>query len=203
LSEPEKLTAVVDYLNKFLPLDGLELQRQRNAVKLAKAGRGTPVIGHLATKVDFLDFDTVRRDLDRALTSSEYDPEDAVTAACSVIESMCRSVLMELGLALPAKKDISGLYRAVREPLGLAPERSDLPPQIADDVRKVLSGLTTAVEGIGALRTHAGDAHGQERGSRRIDSRIASLAIHTASTVTLCVLETWQQKFPTKPLKRH
>jgi hypothetical protein len=104
---------------------------------------------------------------------------------------------------LPARKDISALYKAVREPLGISPDRADFPQEIVDDVRKILSGLTTAVEGIGALRTHAGDAHGRERGFKRIDARIARLAIHSASTLALFMLETWQQKYPTKAIIRH
>jgi hypothetical protein len=54
-----------------------------------------------------------------------------------------------------------------------------------------------------ALRTHGGDAHGRERGFARIDYRIASLAIHAASTVALFVIETWQRKFPSRELPLH
>ena len=74
---------------------------------------------------------------------------------------------------------------------------------IADDVRKILSGLATAIEGIGALRTHGGDAHGRERGYTRIDQRIASLAIHAASTVALFLIQTWQRKYPQRVLPVH
>ena len=87
-------------------------------------------------------------------------PEDAVTAACSLIESVCRSILAELELPMPAKKDIDGLIKSVQEPLGLSPARSDFPTEIEADVRQVLGGLTSVAKGIGALRTHAGDAHG-------------------------------------------
>ncbi|WP_460255511.1 abortive infection family protein [Acidiphilium sp. MT5] len=112
-------------------------------------------------------------------------------------------MLIELQLPLPAKRDISSLYKAIRDPLGLSPERTNLAPEIAEDVRKVLSGLITSIEGIGSLRTHGGDAHGRERGFRRVDARIARLAIHSASTAALFILETWQQKFPAKPLIAH
>ena len=74
-----------------------------------------------------IDFDTVNRDLDRPLARAETDPEDAVTSACSVVESVCRSVLVELGVPLPAKKDVQGLYQAVRDPLGLTPTSKALP----------------------------------------------------------------------------
>ena len=60
-----------------------------------------------------------------------------------------------------------------------------------------------AVQGVGALRTHAGDAHGRERGFRRIDPRIARLSIYSASAVILFLIETWEKKHPTKKLHWH
>jgi len=203
VQEPERLEQVLGYLNSYLMHDGYELQRQGSNSRLTKRGTSAPVISALSATVATIDFDTVQRDLDRALASAETDPEDAVTAACSVIESVCRSVLGELGLPLPAQLDVQGLYKAVREPLGLAPGKEDVSPEIAGDVRAILGGLNAAVQGIGALRTHAGDAHGRGRGFRRLDSRIARLAIHAASGIALFVIETWQKKSPTKPLHAH
>ena len=203
VQEPERLEQVLGYLNSYLMHDGYELQRQGSNSRLTKRGTSAPVISALSATVATIDFDTVQRDLDRALASAETDPEDAVTAACSVIESVCRSVLGELGLPLPAQLDVQGLYKAVREPLGLAPGREDVSPEIAGDVRAILGGLNAAVQGIGALRTHAGDAHGRGRGFRRLDSRIARLAIHAASGIALFVIETWQKKSPAKPLHAH
>jgi Abortive infection C-terminus len=197
---PEKGANVIAYLNQFLAYDGLELQRQGQRIQLLKAGSSTPVVSHLADLAEVISFDTVQRDLDRALGSIQTYPEDSITAACSTIESVCRSILVELGEPLPSKKDVQGLYNAVKKPLGLSPDRTDVDAQIADDVRKVLSGLATTIEGIGALRTHAGDAHGRERGHSRVDERIARLAIHSATTVSLFLIETWQKKFPTRTL---
>ena len=159
-----------------------------------KQGSSAAVIGAITGKTATLDFGTVGRDLERAIQNADHDPEDAVTAACATLEAVCRSILVELGLPLPAKKDVSGLMKAVQAPLDLSPGRPDLPDLIAGDVRKVLSGLTTATEGIGALRTHGGDAHGRERGHPRIDPGIARLAIHAASTVSLFLIETWERK---------
>lgn len=168
-----------------------------------EAGFAPPVLGSLSGAAEILNFDTVSRDLERALASAQHDPEDAITAACSTVESVCRSILIEVGESLPDKKDIKALFGAVRKPLGLGADRADLDPLIVDDVRKILSGLATVVEGIGALRTHGGDAHGRERGYTRLDRRIASLAIHAASTIALFLIETWQRKYPLRDLKLH
>jgi len=56
---------------------------------------------------------------------------------------------------------------------------------------------------LGAATHDPGDAHGRERGYRRIDPRIARLAINSASTVSLFLVETWQKRHPTKQLKSH
>ena len=113
-----------------------------------------------------------------------------------------RSILVELGEPFPPKKDIQGLYNAVKWPLALSPDRSDIDPLIANDVRQILSGLATVIAGVGSLRTHGGDAHGREKGYARIDARIARLSIHSASTTSLFLIETWQRKFPARPLPK-
>lgn len=192
----------LDYLNGRLAFDGLKLERSGIKVRLVSTTGTGAVVHALGAAIELLDLDTVHRDLERALASAEADPEDAVTAACSVVESVCRSILDASGLEWPAKEDVSGLYKAVRDPLGLNPTKDGVPDEIAADVRDALSGLTTAVKGIGALRTHGGDAHGRERGFKRIDPRIARLAIHSASAVALFLLETWQLRFPEKALPR-
>jgi Abortive infection C-terminus len=80
--------------------------------------------------------------------------------------------------------------------------RGRIHARMVDPGLAILSGLATVVEGIGALRTHGGDAHGRERGYKRLDRRIASLAIHAASTIALFLIETWQRKYPKRDLHR-
>lgn len=196
IDDPERGNAVVEHLNRRLAFDRLVLRRRGTKVELVDAQSNAPIISALTEALAPIDFDTVTRDLERALANADSDPEDAVTSACSVVESVCRSIIVELGLQMPAKKDIQNLYKTVRDHLALDPGgafRSD----IMDDVRLTLSGLASCIQGVGNLRTHGGDAHGRERGfARSIDPRIARLAIHTASAVTLFLIETWQLKHP-------
>lgn len=166
-------------------------------------GPNVPAVDALKRSAGVYDLDTVQRDLDRAEASVESDPEDAVTAACSTLESVCRSILIELDIPFPEKLDLKSLFKQLRDPLGLSAGQTDVSSEIAEDVRRILNGLGNVVEGIGALRTHAGDAHGRERGYRRIDARIARLAVHGAATASLFLIETWQRKFPAKPLPRY
>ncbi|MBA4044665.1 MAG: hypothetical protein C0471_09640, partial [Erythrobacter sp.] len=194
LSAPEKATAVRDHMNASMEADGLAVTLVGGKAHIVERTGTGLIVEPFISKITKLDFDTVQIEIARALPSLATDPEDAVTAACSLIEAVCRSVLIELGLPLPAKRDIDGLLRAVQEPLGLSPGRTDLPAEVEQDIRQILGGLTSVTKGVGALRTHAGDAHGRERGFRRIDARIARLALNSASSAALFLIESWERK---------
>lgn len=146
------------------------------------------------------DFDTVMDEIERARMFIDDDPEDAITAACSLAESVCRSILVELNLPLPKEMSVAPLYRAVREPLGLSPNKDIPDSRNADDVRTILGGLSNAMSGIGALRSHSGDAHGREKGTKRVDARIARLAVSSASALAVFLIESWDRKYPEREL---
>jgi hypothetical protein len=191
LNEPDKHAAVVEYLNKRLKFDGYELRAIGNLWKLFSLGTGSIAAESFASAITTLDYSSVEADLQRALAQADNDPEDAITSACSTVESVCKCILDDMGKEYPTKQDIRGLVTEVSKHLNLSPGREDLPSEWAADIKQVLGGLASVTGGIGALRTHAGDAHG--RGKRRIpvDARIARLAIHAASTVSLFFIETW------------
>ncbi len=202
VKEPEKGEAVIAHLNRYLAFDGYRLAKSGNRVMLIAVSDFAPSVQSLAAAATVFDLDTVALDLSRATALVDADPELAVTSANALVESVCRSILAELGLALPEKKDVQGLYKAVRAPLGLAHDKEGIAAEILKDVQSALSGLITVIQSIGSLRTHVGGAHGRERGARRIDARIARLALHSASAVALFLIETWQLRFPGRVLPR-
>ena len=61
-------------------------------------------------------------------------------------------------------------------------------------MKKIISGLLSIVNGIGAFRTHASSAHGQGRKVYKLKPRHARLAVHSANTLAMFVLETWDEK---------
>jgi len=187
VDEPQKLKAVVEYLNRRLVLDGFEVRQVGRSYRLIGTTVETPAALALRERIEALDLDSVQRDFERAI--KEGDPEDAVTAACSTVESVCKCLLDLMGQPYPAKQDVGGLTREVSRHLNLSPDRADIAP----DIKQILGGLASVTGGIGALRTHAGDAHGRGKGTAKVDARIARLAVHAASTVSLFLVETWQR----------
>ena len=90
---------------------------------------------------------------------------------------------------MPAKQDLKPVWNVVRKDLGFDPSRVE-----DQDLETILTGLLALVDGIGALRTHASSAHGAGKKSYKLESRHSRLAVHSAHTVALFVLESWARK---------
>lgn len=178
---------MVEYLNRRLSSDGLCVVNRGESYVLVRMGEDTELIEAVDEAVDWLDWDSVRSEVSRAREHIVSDPEDAVTAACSIVESICKCLLDEMGKPYPNKQDICGLVREVSRHLDLSPGQKDLPA----DIKQILSGLVSVTAGVGALRTHGGDAHGRGRGESTVDPRTARLAVHAASAISLFYVETW------------
>lgn len=191
IGDNEGLQKLVEYLNNHLAFDDLMVAREGRNIQVLSISSLSDVAGELSNRQLPLSFSAVKEEVARGLATAETDPPAAITAACVLIESVCRSILFELQIDPPSKRDIEGLLRAVQVPLKLSPSRTDLPDLIANDIRQVLGGLTSVAKGVGALRSHGGTAHARAVGQPPVDARIARFAINSASTIAIFLVETW------------
>lgn len=156
-------------------------------------GRVIPLVGSSTRALaDFIrdrDFGAVDTEFQRAIDNTEKNPREAVSAAANILESVCKIYIEDEGLEMPSKQDLQNVWNPVRKHLGFDPA------QVEDqDLQKILSGLLSVVHGVGALRTHSSSAHGAGRRVYRLEPRHARLAIHSAHTLTLFILESWAKK---------
>jgi hypothetical protein len=94
----------------------------------------------------------------KALEQRTTDPEGAITAARTLLESVCKTVLDDADEPYGGHEDLPKLYRKAAKSLTLGPgEYSN------EQIRRILGGATSVVEGIGGLRNQHGDAHGKGR----------------------------------------
>ncbi len=135
---------------------------------------------------DLVSIDT---EFNRALSNVESSPREAVSAASNILESICKVYITDEGLDAPAKQDLKPVWSIVRKHLGFDPSTVE-----DQDLQQILSGLISVVDGIGALRTHASSAHGAGKTSYKIEPRHARLAVHSAHTVALFILESWNKR---------
>lgn len=158
--------------------------------------RGGKITGSVGTPSrsldDFIrqmDVPSLDQEFTRALSNVDGNPREAVSAASNILESLCKVYIADEGLDMPAKQDLKPVWNVVRKDLGFDPSIVE-----DQDLQVILTGLFSIVDGIGALRTHASSAHGAGKTSYKLEPRHAKLAIHSAHTVTLFVLESWNRK---------
>jgi hypothetical protein len=176
--------------------------REKIHAVLAKEGlsyrRGGLILGNvlsgpsksLAERIKSDGAKAIEIEYDRAYKAVEGDPSAAVTAACAILESLCKSYLETEGHPIPQKQVLGQLWSKVAEHLGLTPKSVE-----DDDLKRILQGLYSIADGISALRTHAGSAHGHSStNTYRLSSRHARLAVHAAHTMAVFVLDTWESR---------
>lgn len=111
-------------------------------------------------------------------------PASAVTAARTLLETTCKTILTEWGEAPDGSGDLQRLFKQTRDALGLKTGRN-----LPRSVNEVLSGLVSATNGLAAISNDAGDRHGDISGARMENLTVASLCIHCAGTIALLLAE--------------
>lgn len=141
------------------------------------------------------DMVAVDEEFNRAIRNIDTDPPASLTAACAIIEAFCKTYIdAHDHLEMPSKETIKPLWNVVSKDLGFNPEH------IQDqDLLRILSGLNSIVDGLGALRTHAGSAHGRGLTRYKLKPRHVRLAVNAAHTLVTFALETWTEKERKQP----
>ena len=135
------------------------------------------------------DFSSVEKEFERALEHINTDPHASITAASSIIEAVCKIYIEIFGLDMPAKQNIVPLWKSVQHHLGLNIDRT-----LEEDQKKILQGLSSIVDGVGAFRTHIGSAHGRGVSPPKIVIAEARLAVNSAHTLVVFIMECWHAK---------
>jgi hypothetical protein len=146
------------------------------------------------TLADYLktgDFASIEAEFDRAIRHLEQDPQAAITAASSIIEALCKTYIGTFQLEMPSNQSIAPVWRVVQGHLGL-----NLDATLREDQKRILQGLASIVDGVGAYRTHIGSAHGRGIDPPNISVAEARLAVNAAHSLVIFVMELWHAAQP-------
>lgn len=135
------------------------------------------------------DTPSLKIEFDRAFDSLETDPAAAVTAACSMFESFCIIYIESEQFSLPANRSARNLWRSVQSHLDIGPGGV-----VDDDIKRILSGLVSVVDGMASLRTHAGSAHGKGKSDHDLAPFHARLAVNASHSLILFLMELWKSR---------
>lgn len=146
-----------------------------------------PADGNVSEVLGVLSSDAVKTAWERALERRVAEPDAAITSARTLLETVCKHILDDFGVAYAPDADLPKLYRATAETLALAPGQQTEPI-----LRQVLGGCTAVIEGVGAMRNKLGDAHGKGRTADEVSPRHASLAVNLAGAAATFLVECWE-----------
>lgn len=124
-------------------------------------------------------------EFERALKNVNTQPLEAVSAASNLLESICRVHIEDANLGMPPKQDLRSLWKVVSTDLGFDASKIQ-----DNDLKRVVSGMFSIVDGISALRTHGSSAHGQGTTMYKPAPRHARFAVNSAHSLAMFLLET-------------
>jgi hypothetical protein len=152
-----------------------------------EGGLESPADDPITEALASLDAGHVDRIWHKALERKEKDPEGAVTATRTLLESVCKTILDEMEIDYDDKADLPKLYHQTADELNLAPG------QYSEELfRKILGNCQSVVGTLGAIRNAHSDAHGDGKASYKPASRHAELAVNLAGSMAMFLVRTWE-----------
>ena len=149
-----------------------------------------PSLTHLESIAVTADFNYLLRQLDRIEDSIDKDPWLAIGTAKELVETVCKTILGEVGKEVDTSWDIMRLCKEARKELKLTPDDIPNANRAAETVKTLLKNLATIVQGLAELRNPYGTGHGHDGKARGLKPRHARLAAGAASTLALFFFET-------------
>ena len=126
----------------------------------------------------------------KALDRRIDDPEGAITASRSLLETVCKYILDESEAEYnEARDDLNKLYRKTASELNLSPDQ-----HIEKVFKQILGGCASVVNGMSSMRNKLGDAHGKKIKSITPAPRHAELAVNLSGAVSVFLLSTFQNR---------
>lgn len=122
----------------------------------------------------------------KALNRKATDPEGAITAARTLIESVCKSIMDEMDVSYDTKANLPKLYNQTANALDLAPSQHS-----EKLFRTILGNCQSVVGTLGAIRNAHSDAHGDGKVYFKPSARHAELAVNLAGSMAMFLVRTW------------
>jgi hypothetical protein len=182
-------------LNEHLAKDGWEIREQ-----LQISGRpafaafrsiGSDAHTAEAAKVvtEAIDAEYVSRQITRMQSSLASEPDVAIGTAKEFVETICKTILRERNIPYDQSEKMPRLVKQVAGALELIPPGISGEAKATETVKRLLSNLSSVADGLAELRNLHGTGHGKEADAKGLELRHARLAVGSATTLAVFLLE--------------
>ena len=198
--DADEVDRLVNMFNEILTAEGWEIvEKSRMASRPVFAARrliprDSISLGSVQKITQVLSAEYVTHQVHRMEAAVESDPELAIGTAKEFVETICKTILVELGEAPSKNADLLDLVKQVRIKLELLPENIHERAKGARTIKRLLSNLGAAAQGLAELRGLYGTGHGKVAGTGGLQPRHARLAVGAATTLGVFFFETYQMR---------
>lgn len=138
-----------------------------------------------------LDSSSVMTAWEKAIERCQHDPEGAITAARSLLETVCKHILDHSDQEYEDSVKLPRLWALCSEELRLAPQQHQ-----EEVFKKILGSCQAVVNNLAEIRNQIGDAHGRGRRQVKPQARHARLVVNLAGTMAAFLVATWVERNP-------
>jgi hypothetical protein len=143
---------------------------------------------------EILNVNYVYQQINLMESSIEIAPHISIGLAKELIETCCKSILDELQETYDKNWDLPKLMKETTKLLKLTPDDIPNEAKAASSIKQILGSLSSVVQGIGEVRNEYGSGHGKNGKFIGLQPRHAKLAVGSASTLAVYLLETHELK---------
>lgn len=135
----------------------------------------------------------IQNQIDEMVEAQETNPTKAIGLAKELIESTCKSILLNYNESIEYD-NLPKLLKATTKILRITPD--DIPDDIADaqSMKTILRSFASIVDGLANLRNKYGSGHGKPDNYKGLESRHAKLAIGASSTLAHFLWDCFEYK---------
>ena len=136
--------------------------------------------------------DYLSRQIDLIVQMQVPDPTNAIGMAKELIESCCKTILDELGIAYTKDDDVPQLAGKTMDALNLLPANVNPNDRGADAIKAVLGNLRAIPTKLAELRNPFGSGHGKTATYQGLEVRHAKLAVGSSITFVDFIWSTYE-----------
>lgn len=137
-------------------------------------------VSPLAVELSSLTLNATRDQWFTAASRISQSPSSAVTAARTLLETTCKTILKERKQTSDQSGNLQKLFKKTTDELKI--KTTNVAGQ---STYQIINGLVQCVNGISNLSNISGDRHGLAGGNKITDHSLASLVVHAAGTLSL------------------
>lgn len=160
---------------------------------LDKAG-GTMVITATAeTLKKAFDSDYISTQIDLMLSMKDENPTEAIGKAKELIESCCKTILELEGCTVEKDWEVPRLVDETFKYFHIMPKNIPDDTKGAKSIKAILGNLKAIAQGVAELRNQYGSGHGKSSTYKGLESRHASLAIGSSTTLVRFLWDSYER----------